>query len=298
MSGCLPCSGHLILLGRGKARWDQDQIWWESQKILDLVLGRRSEIALKPHRRRFSIRVPGGESPHPGFPRLTSWMESDWIARVQSHIPVEAEVQIDIATFCITASCKSRNNRLFAHGSFYRRLSSTGYLISHCPLHLLQHYSPPAEMLVITLINHPHLLHPATANHTAAHPPLSPPSSSPTVPFPVQSSRYPGSVWDLNQSSDLRPSQTRSGPTAESDLVQVLSQVQVLNQPRSWADCSTILVLHQHRTNTSIPWRRTHTAASSSLNSLFISVRTSGQHLITGFTFPVQNFSRITFTSA
>lgn len=60
-----------------------------------------------------------------------------------------------------------------------------------CPLHLSQHYSPPAEMLVITLIHHPHLLHPATANNTATSLPLSPPSSSPTVPFPVQSSRYP-----------------------------------------------------------------------------------------------------------
>lgn len=151
---------------------------------------RRSEIAQRPHRRRSSVRVPGGESLHPSFTRPTSWMESDWSARVQSHIPVEAEVQIDIATLCITASCKSRNSRLFAHGCSYRSTSSTGYLISHCSLHLFQHYSPPAEMLVITLTHHPHLLHPATANHTAAHLPLSPPSSSPTVP--LHQSRTPG----------------------------------------------------------------------------------------------------------
>lgn len=70
-----------------------------------------------------------------------------------------------------------------------RSASSTGYLSPS----LFQHYSPPAEMLVITLTHHPHLHHPATANHFAASLPLSPPSSSPTVPFPVQSSRYPGS---------------------------------------------------------------------------------------------------------
>ena len=149
-------------------------------------------------------------------------MESDWSTRVQSDIPVEAEVQIDIATLCITASCKSRNSRLFAHGSSHRSTSSTGYLISHCPC--------PSTTVPSRDAGHHHHSPPTPPPSCDGEPHRRPPPTVSSLLIshcPLHLSRAPGILVQPGSRTRAPTSDrswTRSGPTAESDLVQVLSR--------------------------------------------------------------------------
>lgn len=121
-----------------------------------------------------------------------------------------------------------------------------------------------------------------------------PPSHCPNPPhLPLSPSQYraPGTQAPDTQSSPasgLAQDQIRSKCRIRSGPSPEPVQVQVLNQPGSWSDCSITLVLHQHRTKSSISRRRSHTAISSSLNSLFTSVRSISSSLHQSSHLPVQ----------